>query len=353
MVNKMNPRQGMICTILAAFHGERTVSAVFHLLKGKKSAQTIQDGSFFNVLCYFGIFPRFDRALFERDLDELTDAGDITYSDEKATLTEQGVNKLKEYHLKRQGLKKLNGWRYHMYNDKVWLRLCLYIQTLSYVVGEDRQFYPITHRLDIQQWVKRALPSSPSVRKARLTQLYQELYTFLSGCEEKEAMITVHQLSGTTKVGLTIQQLSDYLEMDVVDVYLCHLIALHKLYYELEHEEGRYPVLASMLTDLKQKVVLTESAKKTYELLSRGLSLIKISEVRKLKQNTIEDHIVEIVLQHPDFSIRPFIDERTEQVIRNKIEQLKTSRLRELKEQLPSDISYFMLRIVLAKKKEG
>ncbi len=349
----MNPRRAIIATVLAAFQGERSTSAVLHLLNGKKSVQTIQDGAFFRVLRYFSLFPDLSRSALEDEIRFLRDRGDVVRQGERVVVTRQGLEAIDEFHKQWRSLSYVDGWKYNKYMETVWLRLCLYLQALSYIVIEKRDFYPITHRFDIQKWVKRNVPETSEKRKERLAQLYEELYRFFSSCDEKEAFIVVHQFSGYNKVGLTRKQLADYLRIDVETVYFLHLVTLHKLFFTLEKNASSYPLLASFLEDLKEEIVLTDSAKKTWLMLRQGYSLKEISERRQLKENTIEDHIVEIALQSPNFSIRPFIDAEREQLILDVYERLKTSRLRELKQHLPDDITYFMLRLVLAKKKVG
>jgi len=44
----------IVLDILSSMKGERSPSAVYHLLKGKRSSQTIQDAGLFAVSKYFG-----------------------------------------------------------------------------------------------------------------------------------------------------------------------------------------------------------------------------------------------------------------------------------------------------------
>lgn len=348
----MNVRQGIISTILDAFQAERSIYGAYHLLKGKKSAQTIQDGSFFSVLSYFGIFPTIRRFDIEEDVQALIDNNDaIRLDDDCIRLTEQGREKLKQIHLERPTLHYIKGWDYHAYTETFWLRLCLFLQALSHLLAKTQTIYPITHQTVVQQWVKAHMPRSLDERKKRLTQLHDELLCFLSSCQNEQAMVFVHQLSGKSKIGLTRQQLGDQMGMDAIDVYLYHIATLHQLFMTIEKHPAQFPVLALFLADMKKEFILTESTRQTLHMLKAGRSAEAISKRRRLKLSTIEDHIVEIALQHPRFSIRSFVSEEAEKAILALSAELKTSRLREIKEKLPPDISYFMIRLVLARKK--
>ncbi len=62
-----------------------------------------------------------------------------------------------------------------------------------------------------------------------------------------------------------------------------------------------YPALRELLSDLQAESALTQSARKTFELLEKGFPIERIAAVRNLKTATIEDHIVEISLHQPAF----------------------------------------------------
>lgn len=68
-----------------------------------------------------------------------------------------------------------------------------------------------------------------------------------------------------------------------------------------------------------------------------------------MKVATIEDHFVEIALREKDFSIEMFMEkEKIDKVIKV-IEALQTRKLRVLKQAIGEDISYFEVRLVLAR----
>ena len=89
--------------------------------------------------------------------------------------------------------------------------------------------------------------------------------------------------------------------------------------------------------------------RKTYNFWRQGRSLEEIATIRNLKVATIEDHFVEIALREKDFSIEMFMEkEKIDKVIKV-IEALQTRKLRVLKQAVGEDISYFEVRLVLAR----
>ncbi|KPD00884.1 hypothetical protein LR69_00966 [Geobacillus sp. BCO2] len=75
-----------------------------------------------------------------------------------------------------------------------------------------------------------------------------------------------------------------------------------------------------------------------------------IAEIRRLKRSTIEDHIVEIAANVPGFSIAPFVDDEKAAAIRAAAQALRTRKLKEIREALDGKVSYFEIRLVLAKE---
>lgn len=347
----MNAQQAFICMIMSAYQADRSIYGVYHILKGKKSSQTIQDAALFSLLPYFGLQPALTRAELEQSVLKLHQQKQLEkVGEDRFVLTGQGLAALDAFRQAHPVIKELNGWEYHALTETAWLRLRLYIQSLTHLVAKAPSFYPLTLQPDIQRWVKSKLPPSDK-REAVLRELYAELVSFLKTCQQEQALVFVHQLSGKKQAGMTRQQLADALGWHRSTVHLYHMATLHQMFKTTARQQGSYRCLPLFASDLKQEVVLTASTKQTMELLAEGYSLEEISRIRKLRPNTIEDHIVEIAWHHTSFSIRPFVRLELEQQIIEVAEQLGTSRLRELKDRLPQEVSYFMIRLVMAKRK--
>ena len=346
----MKVRQIIVATVLNGFNGERSIYGAFHLLKGKKSAQTIQDGALFGLNSYFGLFPEITRAEVEADVCELIENGQVTLLEQdRYVLTKLGQVALRESQDKNPYIRDLRGWQYHSYTEEVWLRISLFVQALTNITSGIKRFYPITHDVRVQAWVKNHLPTKG--RQAFQKALYNELFEFLSSCNQKQALLFVHQLSGMNQIGLTRLQLAEKLGVSLEEVNLYHVSTIHRLLYALEENEGTFSYLSIFSKDLKKEFVLTQSARLTYELLEEGKTLESISRIRHLKQSTIEDHIVEIAISNRQFSIKAFVPEEIEESILRFANTSQTSRLRELKDKLEPEVSYFMIRLVLARKK--
>ena len=71
----------ILLTIIRKLDGERTIYAGFHLLRGKRSGQTLQDVEYYGVKAFFGILPKLSLEQFNEAAKELHDADYISTTD--------------------------------------------------------------------------------------------------------------------------------------------------------------------------------------------------------------------------------------------------------------------------------
>src|SRR5699024_5488346 len=158
--------------------------------------------------------------------------------------------------------------------------------------------------------------------------------------------IWVSQLTSHNYIGQTMYQLAQEYSLSVKDIQLMTISVTHHILRELSRDSTAYPLLSSIARFESENDTLTKSARITNKLLKQHYTLEQIAIVRKLKMNTIYDHIVEISLHDPTFSLDMFIDPSVQEVIYDAIQDVNTFKLKTIKENLNGDISYFEIRLV-------
>ena len=338
--------QQILLKILHTFQQERTVSAAYHLLKGKRSGQTIHDVGLFNLYSYFGLLPKLARHKFDEQID-LMFAKSIIIIEENGfyTMTEQGKQ------LASQPVPlSFDGWHYRGNEHMFFGRLSLIIQSLSHQLHHKKAFIPIERNEQTQQWVRQFLVRHHYQNGLLQQAIYTEMTASLSeiAIEENMKDILMYRLTGYNEPGFTWQQLAFGYNMQEMDVQLHYISALHTWLNELYREKTKYPILNEIMQNIRVEVLLTASANSTAQLYRAGRTLEEISHIRRLKMSTIEDHIVELAMNEPNFSIEPFVTSEEQKQILDAVEDYDTKRLKTLKELLPQ-LSYFQLRLTLAK----
>jgi len=329
-------------------NGERTISAPYHLIRGKKSGQSIQDVKSYGLTQTFSLFPKLQKTTYDQLIKSMVNKHWITIDNHFIpTLTEMGIaikNKCPEL--------SLNGWLYRGNEMVFFNRLALLTQTLSHIAAEKLSFIPVQKDEKIQRWVRTFLKERSYTSATFRQQVKQELEVALTEAPMRDIHreLIIYRLSGYQTPGYTWKQISNDWNVDPVDNQIQFIEGLHLLLEEI-YSHTSYPLLRELSKDVRVLNPLTESAYKTEELYKKGISFEQIAKIRNLKTSTIEDHFVEMAMNNSDFDISSFIgNEDIEKVIQT-LTRISSNKLRTLKEHFP-DFTYFQLRLLLAVRGE-
>jgi uncharacterized protein YpbB len=339
-----------LCIYLAKkINSERTISGLIHILKGKKSAQSIQDSNVYGIQQFYSLFPSNYIELIEETYKTLEKNNIIRIDDNFIILNNCNFN---------NNLIEDELW-YKLLTNKLsnenaiifWRRLNLLIQVSSNYFNGVNQYYPVCNDRPTQKFIKNFLTYFNN--KSDISNfLYNEIRTSLKDLPDIYNIIFVKKLTGSKVYGESLYQIASDFKKEEIEVYLIFMSVLHHIMDSCITHKDSFPVLNLLLKDLSiQK--LSKSSCETKEMLCKGFGIDLISKVRKLKTNTIEDHIVEIVHQDKDFDIDKFIDRNTYHKISVAIKNANSLKLREIKKNLPDEITYFQIRLVLARKEES
>ncbi|ADU30093.1 helix-turn-helix domain-containing protein [Evansella cellulosilytica] len=350
----MNYFSWLLLKIIKKIDGQRSSSGIFHLLTGKRSAQTIQDAFLFQCTQIVGSMKEMSRQAYEEAIRKLV-INDLVMLEKRAViLTKNGELKLRAlddiFHLP----KSYNASRFEWngLTNFFWERLSLTIQTLSYVNIKQYTFIPVTYKMNTQRWVKSYLTHSSSTYQEISINLHKEIKQFLLNLSNEEAELFVSRLTSPYKTGKTYSQLSHLYQNDPLYTKIYFHSILHRLIHEVKSNSD-YTFLKKFIPVLNNIQLLTASATESKKLLDIGKTMKEVSEIRNLKESTIEDHVIELALFDPLFDYESFISaEQMEEIILIS-NRLGTKKLRAIKEKLPCEINYFQIRLALTKMEEN
>lgn len=336
----------LLLKIMKQLNGDRTIYAGLHLLRGKRSGQTLQDVDTYQLKSFFGILPKLRIERYDEAVEQLKKCGFIITDEQSFVhLTDKGhdaARRLRVFHF--------NGWDYRGREHIYFGRLSLVVQTVSNFSMGEKQFMPIQKDADIQRFVKQLLYKQPISEQAFALVLKGELHHALeeSKMTDVQKVIFTHRLGGHNYTGWTWDQLADMLQQSVSSIYLNFIESLHLFLNAVEDMSGK-AILHKMLYGIKMQSYLTDSSRKTQSYFQNGFSMEEISVMRNLKLSTIEDHFVEFMVNDRNFPLEQFVSKSDQQLVLEKMDELGTKRLRLIKEQFPA-LSYFQLRLILSSK---
>jgi uncharacterized protein YpbB len=339
----------ILLKIISKLDGERSIYAGLHLLRGKRSGQTLQDVEYYSLKSFFGILPKLSIESFDSASDSLKESGLISLGLDSivyiTVLGKENVESLPEY--------QFNGWDYRGKEHVFFSRVSLLVQTISHFRVNEKSFLPVQKEHEIQVFIKKLLVNKSIGDQVLATHVAWELKQALdrSTMSRVQKEIFTYRLSGYGATGLTWQQLSKQMKLNSQVIRLLFIEGLHRLLPAIE-KSADLPFMRKLAEDVKVSSHLTESSQKTKELFAKGRSLDEIAEIRRLKISTIEDHFVEMSINDPHFPLTTFVSDTDVDRVLDTVKKKGTKRLRVLKYECAM-VSYFQLRLILGARSGG
>ncbi|GAB2574320.1 YpbB family protein [Gracilibacillus alcaliphilus] len=332
--------------------GERTVYNIYHLLTAKKATQTIQDSNLFELTGYYGIDKSLRREDYDLVIQSLAEQGYIQlHQDQTAILLQKGESYLQKLEGEFQAIICFDGTRFHQSGQQFANHLLLFVQTLTYMHQKQTHFIPIIEDAATQQYVKQVwYHYRQQASTILLKTLYRELYQLLNKYPADMAGLFVDHLTTRERVGLSTYQIAEKYKLSLLDVSVSYTNIIHDICRHILDTDNM-SLLSSLYPHRQPSVMISESAKQTQRLLSKNLSMAEIAAMRKLKINTVMDHIIEIAYITNNFHWQPYVSDIQYQQIKQVLQQLTSRKLKNIKERLPEEISYFQIQLVMALEK--
>lgn len=334
----------LLLYLLDKMNGGRSLSGAVHILKGKRSSQTIQDISLFRLEKWAAALRYFSYKQV-RDSGEYLIKEQLILNTEKNTrLSAKGVQLLQENkvylnHFHFQGRK----YEWNGEAEDFWQRLSLLLQSLSWLQAGNTHFIPVRAEFYNKKLVKAILKENKAEELSKTLENWLLLH--LRKVNQADAEMFIARLSGYGQYGLTFQQLGNS-ERESFFYYLRFRGILHML---LEEKNSLPLSLHGLFPVYDSSKALTISAAETKKLVEKGLPVADISSMRSLKTSTIEDHLVELAMYDSSFPYKHFISaDKLISISKAASENPESSSLKQLRTYLNQETSYFEIRLVLA-----
>lgn len=340
----------IIIHIYQRLQNQRTIAAVYHLLRGKPSIQTLQDIHLFQLNDYFGIYKTLTKSDFEHAIDHLVSVEylRITQKENQPLLTKKAINYITEQQGILEGL-FFNGERFKQI-DLIFLdRLLLLTQVWTNSSHSHFTFIPVIENRAVELWVKNQYKKTKDEPERYLRLMHSELRQILLSVTEQQAEIFVYQLSGYENIGKTLSQISVIQAMSRGDISLLSTSTLHTILERITSKPEDFSVLYSLMEGLQDLSTLSHSAATTAVMLKRGQAMNEIAISRKLALNTIYDHVVEIAIHDLSFDITSYVTTAQINEVIQATRALNSFKLKDIKTAVADNIDYFHIRLILTK----
>ncbi|MFK3831508.1 helix-turn-helix domain-containing protein [Staphylococcus saprophyticus] len=303
-------------------HNYKTEKSIFNIITGKKSHQTFFDACSQQLLSLYHSLPNLKYPSFQR------------YSN--------------NFNIETAQYQSIINHPRHTYDSLVntFNAIQLLTQTLSNTGHAIYEFVPITQHRTVQKQVKQLYKKITD--EDLKSQFIEELTNLFHTLSEKNNHVYLHYyLQGFEESMYTRQQVSLIESVSQEHLYELEIRDLVTLMYEIE-DDSQYPLLNQLiiLPALLHKTTLT------YEGIKQGMHFDKLAAQQNVKQNTIQDHILELFIKgyltdYPSFLIHKTYEQFITHYLSNRSE-----RLRNYKTIFP-DLSYFEIKLIIVGIERG
>lgn len=322
--------------IIASFPLKRKPAFLFAVATGKRTGQAVQDSHLFEVTALFGCVPTLRQVNFDARLKRMQEDGLLG-------ITEDGVALLREIESPfKTRFPYIDGFLYQNRTNAFFERLLLAIQVFSNFKHEQKHYLPIVRDEQAQFAVKRWLAEhlAGETRDVVRGRFYVELEQWL---QQVDGALYVPRFSGGVYIGKTALQVAAELGLSPWKYYFEWLNGLHQLFARITDD---FPLLEGLMPGAAHG--LTSSARKTWQLAEQGVLFENMAAIRRLKESTIQDHIVEIAATIPGFNVLSWVD--SEMIAA--ISQQQWRSLKDIKQAFPA-LDYFQIRLALIARRSG
>ncbi len=286
-------------------------STLYHILVGKRTASILFKAHSYHAINFFSIFPYLQREQYDEMMQLFISKGWIKAkkADEDFYLCEKGKKEIESYFSKHFYPTRLNQLTQGKATKEFWEKIIFLTQVLSELRYKNNHYLPIEKEFKTQLWVKKWLKRNQLEKQELAISYGKEWIQVLKEMDAIDAEMIVSQLTGHEKIGKTSTQLAAKYGVEPIEIAFLLQNAIIQLMEKVAENKEKYPFFYLVYQECvgDRFSSLSQSTKITAHYLEKGLSVEKIAVKRKLKLNTISEHVIELAIIFPDFKVSSFM----------------------------------------------
>lgn len=281
-----------------SYHQPRRIRVIENTLRSRRTVATLFWARQYGILEWLGADHVMNRQEYDQLINQLVADKLLAIDDQsQAILTEEGAKVLKNEE-ESFYIPSFYDWYWLTNTQRIIQRLFLAIQVVSEFSHHQRKYVPLAisygEMVAVKQWFRQ------NYHHDLVKTLYTDLHRFGSALESEDPRMTTdlfNVMIGYQRSGWTINQAAQELKIKIDDIqYLRHDEMLAVSAYA-----RNFPgPLQQLLLPLINESPLNRSAQVTFDLYTQGEPIELIAHERRLKENTIKEHLLEAAILIPD-----------------------------------------------------
>lgn len=282
-------------------------STLYHILIGKRTASILFKAHTYQMIKFFSIFPNLKREHYDQMIQLFISRSWIKANgaSEEFYLSEEGRMEVEHYFSEHFYPTNVNQLLNGKTSKEFWKKIVFLTQVLSELRHQNKRYLPLDKEWKNQLWVKNWLKNNPWDKQDLAQNFGKEWIQVLTMMDSFSAEIVVSQLTGHEKFGKTITQLASMHKIEALEIAFLLQHAIIQLMDQIVQKKEEYPLFYLIYQECTGDPYngLSQSTRLTAYYLDKGLSIETIALKRKLKVNTISEHVIELAIIFSDFDV--------------------------------------------------
>ncbi|MFC6171511.1 helix-turn-helix domain-containing protein [Loigolactobacillus jiayinensis] len=285
--------------------------AIQALLKGKRTVSNLYAGLDYDLLPLYQLLPHLPAEKFQQALNQLLTAGLLEQAARAVRLTATGVAAKARWQTAAILPVNYSGFEFQHsreFSDSLFLAT----QAVSELQAHNRRYFPLEVSAATQYHVKQWLYQQDISLVAERLQHEWEL--LLGALPQQQADYYSQFLLGYQVQRATTNQADQLAGWSPLTGELVRQEVSHHFLRLLTTQAARFPLLAALWQPLASGP-LSQSAAQTLAMLQQGWSLEVISQRRRVKVNTLKEHLLEAAILLADFPFATYLSTSVRQTL--------------------------------------
>lgn len=273
---------------------------IYNVLRGVSTVSNLFWAQQYNLLDFWHYYPHLELNEYSQIICEAVKTGDLLEADDNKLI--RGAN------LKIVSSNIEHGLQAYFDFDKLIQLIELAVQVVSELSFHNKFYSPSIDDMEllwqIKTWLHRVKTKDNT--SEFITKFRSELTVIGTTLPEKNSVLLFNQFIGHNHVGLTIEQLGKALDIASFEIEFI----VRETFLELINivKNKKLPLLSELIELVKNSSRLTNSALISWNLFKNGTEISKIASLRRIKENTVREHLMMAAILEPDFPFEKFID---------------------------------------------
>lgn len=277
----------------------RRPKVLLNNLIGRRTVSNLFWGAQYGLLPFFNLFSKLSADDFELALKRLHKRGLIeSQQDGKVLLTKTGkqeqksvIDYISQFHFRGIGL--------HTNLNNIQQCLNLVIQITSEFSCQNNRYYPLQYSGQTMARAKQWFVKNKSIELPR--KLHAELTDFLLTIPADEANAFTNSMIGHDDFGLTDQQIETALNVTPFNWKLRSLSLVAAFVKWASADSDTHFLCQQIVSPWLTTSALSTSSALSYQLYLKNTNLQAVANCRRVKLNTIKEHLLEAAILTPSF----------------------------------------------------